>query len=93
MTALRDTCASVVEHAVAGQLLILTTTTYVGCTDDLLVTPLLERGFRVGEDVCVAFSAELIGPESELLDLEAVPRVVGGATPVCARPGLRHARR
>lgn len=83
MMALRDMCASVVEHAVEGQLFVLTSATYVGCTADLLAQPLNQRGFKVGEDVFVAFSAELNGPGSEAIDLEAVPRVVGGATSAC----------
>ena len=37
LTVLRRACASVVEHAVPGQTLILTSTTYVGSTRDLLI--------------------------------------------------------
>jgi UDP-N-acetyl-D-glucosamine dehydrogenase len=58
--ALRRTCASVVEHARAGQTLVLTSTTYVGSTRELLVEPLSARGLCVGEDVFVAFSPERI---------------------------------
>ena len=52
---LRRACASVVEHAVPGQTLILTSTTYVGSTHDLLYGP-LARGLLAGEDVAVAFA-------------------------------------
>jgi UDP-N-acetyl-D-glucosamine dehydrogenase len=83
LTILRDACARVVEHAVAGQVLILTSTTYVGSTDDLLVAPLLARGFTVGEDIYVAFSPERIDPGNERHTHEDVPRVVGGVTPAC----------
>jgi nucleotide sugar dehydrogenase len=76
-------CETVVAHAVPGQLLLLTSTTYVGCTEDLLVNPLRKRGFEVGEDIFVAFSAERIDPGNDAMSQEAIPRVVGGATPQC----------
>lgn len=80
---LKMACATAVAAATSGQLLMLTSTTYVGCTDDLLVQPLARRGLPVGEDVFVAFSAERIDPGSVALTQDAVPRVVGGATPEC----------
>lgn len=83
LTVLRGACATVVERATRGQVLMLTSTTYVGCTSDLLVDPLRERGFTPGDDVHVAFSAERIDPGSTAVAQEEVPRVVGGATPAC----------
>jgi UDP-N-acetyl-D-glucosamine dehydrogenase len=83
LTALRDACTTVMEHAVAGQVLVLTSTTYVGCTEDLLVKPLARAGFHVGEDIFVAFSAALMDPGSEAVAQEIMPRVVGGATAAC----------
>lgn len=83
LTILRRACASVVNHAVRGQVLMLTSTTYVGSTRDMLVTPLAERGLTAGSDVFVAFSPERINPGSEGFTHEDVPRVVGGATPEC----------
>ncbi len=80
---LRAACADVVANAVPGQILILTSTSYVGCTEDLLVRPLAERGLIAGESVSVAFSPERIDPGNGSIDHEAVPRVVGGATPTC----------
>ncbi|MGH2855734.1 MAG: NAD(P)-binding domain-containing protein, partial [Solirubrobacteraceae bacterium] len=47
---LREACASVVRHARPGQTLVLTSTTYVGTTRELLVQPLAERGLRVGKE-------------------------------------------
>ncbi|WP_353987885.1 nucleotide sugar dehydrogenase [Ruicaihuangia caeni] len=93
LSALRRACATVVERAVPGQLLILTSTTYVGCTEDLLVTPLRERGLNVGEDVFVAFSAERIDPGNQLVAQEDVPRVVGASTPKCEERAYRLLRR
>jgi UDP-N-acetyl-D-glucosamine dehydrogenase len=60
--ALRRACAAVVQHAHVGQTIVLTSTTYVGSTRDLLVEPLAELGLSVGEDVFIACSPERIDP-------------------------------
>lgn len=83
LRAVRSACASVVAHARPGQTLILTSTTYVGTTRDLLVEPLAERGFVVGEDIHVAFAPERINPGDALWEQAAVPRVLGGVTAAC----------
>jgi UDP-N-acetyl-D-glucosamine dehydrogenase len=79
LAALAGACATVVAHAVPGQLLMLTSTTYVGTTRDLLVEPLTARGFTVGEDVFVAFSPERIDPGNSRHTQDTTPRVVGGS--------------
>ncbi len=77
-------CASAVEpRPRRARRSILTSTTYVGTTRDLLVEPLAERGFTVGDDVHVAFAPERINPGDALWEQAAVPRVVGGVTPAC----------
>jgi UDP-N-acetyl-D-glucosamine dehydrogenase len=81
--ALAAACATVVEHACPGQTLLLTSTTYVGATRDLLAIPLAQRGLDVGEDIFVAFSPERINPGTDGFALEDVPRVVGGITDAC----------
>jgi UDP-N-acetyl-D-glucosamine dehydrogenase len=85
LRALAGACASVVARARAGQVLILTSTTYVGCTHDLLVAPLAERGLRAGEEVFVAFSPERIDPGIAEHKHTTTPRVLGGVTPECAQ--------
>lgn len=92
-TILRQVCASVVKHARPGQTLVLTSTTYVGCTRELLVEPLAERGLRIGEDVCVAFAPERIDPGVPGHEQRETPRVLGGVTETCFRRAaelLRH---
>ncbi len=80
---LERACATVVEAAVRGQVLMLTSTTYVGSTRDLLVRPLAARGLRAGIDVFVAFCPERIDPGNGRYAHEDVPRVLGGSTPAC----------
>jgi nucleotide sugar dehydrogenase len=49
----------------------------------LLVKPLQARGFRVGQDIFVAFSPERIDPGNPAHVPERTPRVVGGVTSEC----------
>jgi nucleotide sugar dehydrogenase len=85
LTALRAACQTVVSRARAGQLIVLTSTTVIGATRDLLVAPLQERGLVAGRDINVAFSPERIDPgRPEHLPADT-PRVVGGATEACTR--------
>ena len=78
-------CASVVEQARRGQVIVLTSTSYVGTTRELLAAPLAHRGLEPGVDVYVAFSPERIDPGNTTWRQESVPRVVGGVTPACTR--------
>ena len=90
---LRDACASVVRHARPGQTLVLTSTTYVGTTRELLAEPLAERGLRVGQDVFVAFAPERIDPGVSAHEQLQTPRVLGGVSEECgerAAAVLRH---
>lgn len=89
LSILRGACATVVQTAVAGQVIILTSTTYVGSTHDLLTVPLRERGLIAGRDLWVAFSPERINPGIESAH-EDVPRVVGGTTLECTHQASRH---
>jgi nucleotide sugar dehydrogenase len=83
MTALRAACSTVVRMATVGQTIVLTSTTYVGCTRELLIEPLRRRGFTLGLDVFVAFSPERIDPGSPGHLPESTPRVLGGVTDIC----------
>jgi len=90
---LRRTCASVAQHARAGQTLVLTSTGYVGSTRELLVQPLAERGLRAGEEVFVACSPERIDPGVPDHEQLRTPRVVGAMTEACFKHAselLRH---
>jgi UDP-N-acetyl-D-glucosamine dehydrogenase len=84
LDALTHACRTVVASAVAGQTVILTSTTYVGCTRELLANPLSERGLVLGSDVFVAFSPEHAVPGDRRVPNDQVPRVLGGVTASCA---------
>ncbi|MBP3042144.1 nucleotide sugar dehydrogenase [Arthrobacter jiangjiafuii] len=85
LSILRSACATVVENAVSGQLVVLTSTSYVGCTKDMVALPLTARGLLPGLDVHVAFSPERINPGVDDFSQEEVPRVVGGITEACGQ--------
>ncbi len=93
LEALKRTCAAVVQHARAGQTIVLTSASHVGSTRELLVEPLEQRGLRVGEDVFVAFSPERAEPGVPEHAQLQVPRVVGAVSERCfaqASQVLRH---
>jgi UDP-N-acetyl-D-glucosamine dehydrogenase len=62
-----------------GQLVVLTSTSYPGTTEEVL-RPILERsGLVVGEDIFLAFAPERIDPGNKRFTLRTVPKIVGGA--------------
>ena len=67
----------------AGQLVILGSTTYPGTTQELIVPMLEDTGLSVGVDFAVAFAPERIDPANKQFQVREIPKVVGGATPVC----------
>ncbi|MFR9728203.1 nucleotide sugar dehydrogenase [Saccharopolyspora sp. MS10] len=89
LAAMRDACATVVARARAGQTIILTSTTFVGTTRELLVEPLNRRGLVVGSQVHVAFSPERIDPGNHDHVQRDTPRIVGGVTPECSARAAR----
>ncbi len=89
LSALHGACADVVAGARAGQTIILTSTTYVGTTVELLAEPLRRRGLEPGKDIFVAFSPERIDPGNPDHLHEETPRVVGGVTSECAQRAAR----
>jgi UDP-N-acetyl-D-glucosamine dehydrogenase len=78
-----------VRHARWGQTFILTSTTYIGTTREMLARPLAGRGLEVGSDVFVAFSPERIDPGVPEHYQRSTPRVVGGMTERCTAEAVR----
>jgi UDP-N-acetyl-D-glucosamine dehydrogenase len=74
-------CMSTAQHARAGSLVILESTTYPGTTEEV-VLPLLENaGLEAGRDFLLAYSPERIDPGNAEFGIRNTPRVVGGHTP------------
>jgi UDP-N-acetyl-D-glucosamine dehydrogenase len=68
----------------AGQLIVLTSTTYPGTTAELIQPALEGRGLVAGEDVFIAFAPERIDPGNPSFGMRNTPKVIGGVTPQCA---------
>lgn len=79
-----QTGRSIAPHLQKGTLVVLESTTYPGTTDEDL-REVLETGsgMKAGVDFHLAFSPEREDPGNSLSKVEAVPKVVGGYTPVC----------
>lgn len=68
----------IIPHLHKGALVILESTTYPGCTQEL-VKPVLEKsGLKAGSDFYLVFSPERIDPGNKHYPLSTIPRVVGG---------------
>lgn len=66
-----------------GMLIVLESTTYPGTTEEIIVPKLAHNGFKVGENVFVAFSPERIDPSNPKYGVRNTPKVVGGISPAC----------
>lgn len=84
LTAVEDAVQAILPVIQKGNLVILESTCPVGTTEALVATPLEKRGFRVGEDVCVAYCPERVLPGRVLKELVDNDRVIGGMTLNCA---------
>mgnify|MGYP000355142040 CR=1 FL=1 len=76
---------ALLPHLRPPLIFVLESTTYPGSTDELIVPKLEARGFKVGEDVFVAFSPERVDPGNPVYHTHNTPKVVGGVTPRCTK--------
>jgi len=67
-----------------GQLIVLESTTYPGTTEEIIKPRVESRGYKVGEDIFLAFSPERIDPGNKKYSLKNIPKVVGGITAQCS---------
>ncbi len=74
---------AIAAHGRAGQLIVLESTTYPGTTEEVVLPRLLKDGYRVGEDLFVAFSPERVDPGNPRYTIRNTPKVIAGVTPTC----------
>ncbi|MFB6555011.1 nucleotide sugar dehydrogenase [Streptomyces sp. NPDC056405] len=75
-----ETCALTLgEHLRPGGTVVLESTTYPGCTEELLL-PILEKasGLRAGVDFLAGFSPERIAPGNKRWSFDGTPKIVSG---------------
>jgi UDP-N-acetyl-D-glucosamine dehydrogenase len=73
------------QHLHPHMLVVLESTTYPGTTDELIMPELTSRGYRIGEDMFLAFSPERVDPGNPVFKTKNTPKVIGGVTPACCR--------
>ncbi len=78
-----DSVDAIAEVCHEGMLIVLESTTYPGTTEEIILPRLENNGFKVGENVFVAFSPERIDPSNPKYGVRNTPKVVGGVTPAC----------
>lgn len=78
-----STANSLVPYMHTDMLIVLESTTYPGCTEELLKPILEESGLKCGKDFYLAFSPERVDPGNQIYKTRNTPKVVGGVTPAC----------
>lgn len=73
----------VIKHLRPGTVIVLESTTYPGTTEEIVAPAFEEAGFKVGEDIYIAFSPERIDPGNRTYETHNTPKVIGGVTPKC----------
>ena len=79
-----DSTRALADVLVAGQLVVLESTTYPGTTRERVAPLLEESGLVAGRDFHLAFSPERVDPGRTDFTLRTTPKVLGGLTPECA---------
>jgi len=77
MSYVEATTRTIARHLRKGQLVVLESTTYPGTTEELMKPILEEAGFKVGEDIFLAYSPEREDPGNGFYSTHSIPKVVG----------------
>ena len=81
LTAITLAAEALVPSLHAGQLVILTSTSYPGTTAEVVAPILARSGLDVGRELLLAFAPERIDPGNRDYTFRNTPKVVGGVTP------------
>jgi len=85
LTAMSSAIKAVAQHMRKGQLILLQSTTFPGTTEELALPMLQQSGLQLGSDFYLAFALERIDPGNPELQVNNVPKVIGGITSECTR--------
>lgn len=83
LSILTSALATVAKSLRPGQLIVLSSTTYPGTTEELALPALESSGLRAGTDFFLAYSPERVDPGNQRFSAREIPRVVAGITPAC----------
>lgn len=85
LIAVESAVEQVANNMKTGQLVIVQSTTFPGTTEELVLPILQKSGLQVGSEFHLAFALERIDPGNPELQVNNVPKVVGGVTTECTR--------
>lgn len=66
-----------------GQLLSLESTTYPGTTSEEIAPLIVNKGLKIGRDFFLVYSPEREDPGNKNFEIQDIPKICGGYTPVC----------
>lgn len=87
ISAILDAANAVGRTLVAGQLIVLESTTYPGTTREVVLPILQQGGLEAGEDFFLCFSPERVDPGNTIWKTGNTPKVIGGVTQRCTEAG------
>lgn len=68
-----------------SMVIVLESTTYPGTTREMVMPEIESAGFKIGEDIFLAFSPERVDPGRTDWTTKNTPKVLGGITPECTQ--------
>ena len=72
------------KHMRKGQIISLESTTYPGTTEEIIMSRVINCGFKPGEDIYISYSPEREDPGNSFA-MEDIPKIIGGITKECAK--------
>jgi UDP-N-acetyl-D-glucosamine dehydrogenase len=85
MSYIESTSVDVAKYLRKGQLIVLESTTYPGCTKDIILPKLEAKKMKAGKDFFLAFSPEREDPGNPNFGTATIPKVVGGFSANCRK--------
>ncbi len=85
LTYVRLAVNNMLPHLRRGQLVVLESTTYPGTTEEELLPLFESTGLKVGRDIYLAYSPERIDPGQKQIELNDIPKVIGGVSEHCTQ--------
>lgn len=83
LAAVHHAAATIAAKLTPGQIIVLESTVYPGCTSDDLRISLEHSGLTAGKDFHLAYSPERVDPGNTTWTTANTPKLLGGHTPAC----------
>ncbi|MBA4538052.1 nucleotide sugar dehydrogenase [Bacillus aquiflavi] len=81
----RSSSQEIAKYVKEGTLVVLESTTYPGTTEEIIRPEFEKKGFKVGENIFIAYSPERVDPGNKQFKTKNTPKVVGGITDKCTK--------